>query len=153
MHLIAVVVVSALIALVSAAAGAILLVLGLVWVLLTLRSGIEVTADGFTVRGLLRTRTLGWSQTDAFVVVSYAGTGVPDYAYGRGLDRFSEAVSSQAVAYRAHMFSLVAVVTDHGARIKVPGTASSFLDTAFPAQAAMELNRILKRHNPAATAS
>ena len=152
-HVVGVVLVSALIALVAGpAAGGIVAALGLVWVLLTRRSGIEVTDEGFKVYGLFRARRLDWSQTDAFIVVSYAGTALPDYAYAVPRPA-PEAISSEAIASRVHMFSLVAVVTEHGERIKVPGTAASFLDTAFPAHAAAELNRILKRHNPTATAS
>lgn len=152
-HLVVVALVSALIALLGGPVlGGIVAALGLIWVLLTRRSGIVVTADGFKVFRLLRVTTLDWSQTDAFIVVSYAGTSLPDYTYGVPRPSPDE-ISSAAVATRAHLFNLVAVVTDHGERIKVPGTASSFVDTAFPAEAAVELNRILKRHNPTATAS
>ena len=152
-HLVVVLAVSAVIAVVAgAAAGGIVAALGLFWVLLTRRSGIEVTDEGFKVRGLLWTQNLRWSQVDAFIVGSYAGTALPDYTYGVG-PVSPEAISSNAVAIRVHMFSLVTVVTDRGRRIKVPGTASSFLDTAFPRDAAAELNRILKHHNPTATAS
>jgi|SRR5579863_1023391 len=165
-HLVAALVVSALILLVwgSAAVGGIVAVVGLVWALLMRRSGIYVTDDGFKVRGLLRTTHLGWSEADAFIVVGFSGenrsvlgnradyvTGSTDAQAVVGLS--PSAVTSQALASRVHVLSLVAVVTNHGERIRVLGTASSLLDRTFPSQAAVELNRILKRHNPSATAS
>jgi hypothetical protein len=149
-HLALAVVVSVLVALVGGpAAGGVLAALGLVWVLLTYRSRIEVTSDGFKVNSLFRTRHLGWSQTDAFIVISYAGTDLPEYYRSLTPGNLSDA----EVGARFQRFSLVAVVIDRGERIKVRGTASSALDAVFPAQAAAELNRILKQHNPAATAS
>lgn len=165
--LVAVVLVCGLIVLLAGSAAVVGIVasIGVLVVLLTGRSGIEVTDDGFKVRGLLRTRNLEWSQTDAFIVVGYSGevgyfgTGTVNAdpyhsgAVTSGTNMTPSAVTSFAVANREHMLSLVAVVTDHGQRIKVPGTASSFLDRRFPAQAAAELNRTLKTHNPTATAS
>ena len=149
----------------SAAVAGIAAAIGGLCVLLIRRSGIEVTDDGFKIRGLLRTRNLDWSQTDAFIVVGYSGeagyfgTGTVNadaYSSGAvtsGTNPSPHAVTSFALANREHMFSLVAVVTDHGQRIKVTGTASSFLDSRSPAKAAAELNRTLKTHNPTATAS
>jgi hypothetical protein len=166
-HLAAVVVVSALIVLVwgSAAGGAIVAAVGLAWVLLIRRSGIDVTDDGFKVRGLLRTKHLGWSEADAFIVVGFSGqtrsllTTRADFVAVTRADSAGgsvdgpTAVTNEALTSRVHVLSLVAVVTSQGERIKVPGTASSPLDPTFPADAAAELNRALKRNNPAATAS
>jgi hypothetical protein len=121
-----------------------------------------VTSDGFKVRGRFRTRNLDWSQTDAFIVIGYSGdtayfgsasAGVPYSGVTTGNVGSPAGLTNLALANREHLFSLVAVVTSHGDRIKVPGTASSFLETTFPARAAAELNSTLKLHNPAATAS
>jgi hypothetical protein len=57
------------------------------------------------------------------------------------------------VAARTPIFSVVALVTSHGERFRVHGTAATPLDPAFPAEAAAELNRRLKQHNPSATAA
>ena len=164
LHLVTAAVVTAAVAVIaSLVAAAIVGAVGLVWGVLTLRSGIEVTVDGFVVRGRMRTHTLGWSETDAFIVVGYSGetayfgnvTGGTPYANQPVTKRLSSpaAVNDVTLTHREHMFSLVTVVTSHGTRIKVPGTASSFLQAGFPARAATELNQALKRHNPSATAS
>jgi hypothetical protein len=165
-NLVAVLIVSALIIVIwnSLAPALVFAALGMVWVGLTLRSAIEVSDDGFKVRGMLRSRYLRWSETDEFVVVGY-------YAPNRALLRSEidyaaptaegptviglsvDAVSAGALTARAPIFSVVAAVTSSGERVRVYGTASTPIDPAFPAQAAAELNRTLKRHNPSATAS
>ncbi len=108
-----------------------------------------MTDDGCEIRGLLRTRKLDWSQTDAFIVVGYTG----ETAYFGSRYQISPgAATSMAIASRERMFSLDAVVTNHGQRMRVPSTPSTFFDTGLSAHAASELNRTLKSHNPAATA-
>ena len=164
--LVAVLVVSALIIVIGNSVGVAVAVAatGVVWVALTLRSVIEVTDDGFTIRGLLRTRHLAWSETDAFIVMGFSA---PDRRVLRSMDDYVtanssgpnvvgvslDAINQEALAARVPIFSVVAAVTNHGERLRVHGTASTPLDPAFPAQAAAELNRTLKRHNAAATAS
>jgi hypothetical protein len=165
-NLVAVLIVSALMIVVwnSRLGAVVFAVLGIVWVALTLRSVIEVTDDGFTVRGMLRTRHLSWSETAAFVVVGFSGSNRPllrsraEYVAstpdGAGIIGVSaESIETQAVATRVPMFSVVAAVTSHGERFRVHGTASTPIDPSFPAQAAAELNRRLRQHNPSATAS
>jgi hypothetical protein len=131
---------------------------GVVWVGVMLRSGIEVTEDGFTVRGLLRTRHLKWSDTDAFVVVGIGGTNRSllnpgaDYAApaadGSGVVGLSlDAIETDEVAERGPIFSSVAVVTAHGERFRVLGTVATPIDPSFPAEAAAELNRRLEQRN------
>ena len=138
--------------------------LGALWVAMTLRSGITVTDQGFTVRGLLRTRRLTWAETDAFMVQGYAGSNRPlvgredDYlgpsSSGPGVVGLSlDAINTDVMTARVHLLSVVAVVTSEGERLRVHGTASTPMDPEFPAHAAAELNRRLKQHNPNATAS
>jgi hypothetical protein len=165
-NLVAVLIVSAMMIVVwnSRLGAVIFAVVGIVWVGLTLRSVIEVTDDGFTVRGILRSRHLSWSETDAFIVVGFSGSNRPllrskaDYiassADGAGVIGLSaDAIESEALTTRVPMFSVVAAVSSHGERFRVHGTASTPIDPAFPAQAAAELNRTLRQHNPSATAS
>jgi hypothetical protein len=165
-NLVAVLIVSAMMIVVwdSRLGAVIFAVVGIVWVGLTLRSVIEVTDDGFTVRGILRSRHLSWSETDAFIVVGFSGSNRPllrskaDYiasgADGAGVvGLLAEAIDSEALATRVPMFSVVAAVSSHGERFRVHGTASTPIDPSFPAQAAAELNRRLRQHNPSATAS
>ena len=165
-NLVAVLIVSSLIIVVwnSQAAAAVVAAVGVLWTALTLRSGIDITDDGFRVRGMLRTTKLSWADTDAFIVVGFSGAnrgllrnGV-DYltpnSDGPQLVGLSmEAIASEAVTARVPLFSVVAVVTSHGERLRAHGTASTPLDPSFPAHAAAELNRTLKQHNPAATAT
>lgn len=163
-NLVAVLIGSALMIVVwnSRVGAVVLAVIGVVWVGLTLRSVIEVGDDGVTVRGLFRSRHLEWSETDAFIVVGFAGTNRPllrtktDYVApatdGSGVVGFSlDAIETEAVAQRVPIFSVVAAVTKHGERFRVHGTAATPLDPSFPAEAAAELNRRLKQHNPVAT--
>jgi hypothetical protein len=142
----------------------VLAVLGIAWVALTLRSVIEVTDDGFIVRGLIRTRRLGWSEIDAFIVVGFSATNRPllrskaGYVAssndGQGVIGLSmEAIETEALTDRVPIFSVVAAVTNHGERFRVHGTASTPIDPSFPTEAAAELNRMLKQHNPNATAN
>lgn len=138
--------------------------LGVVWVALTLRSVIEVTDDGVTVRGLFRNRQLTWFEIDCFTVVGFSGTSrsllrtKADYiapatdgpaVIGLAL----EAIEAEAVTQRVPIFSVVALVTSRGERFRVHGTAATPLDPSFPAEAAAELNRRVKQHNPTATPS
>ncbi len=138
--------------------------LGVIWTAVTLRSGIDLSDEGLKVRGILSTRKLSWADTDAFIVVHLAGSGRPvlrstaEYmaptpggpqVVGLAID----AIESELLATRLPIFSVVAVVTNRGERLRVPGTASTPLDPAFPVHAAAELNRALKQHNPAATAA
>ena len=137
--------------------------LGALWVAITLRSGITVTDDGFTVRGLLRTRRLAWAETDAFIVQGYSGSnrrqlgGQDGYlstgSTGPGVVGLSlDAISSDVMTARVRLLSVVAVVTSEGERLRVHGTASTPMDPEFPAHAAAELNRRLRQHNSSATA-
>jgi hypothetical protein len=165
-NLVAVLIISALIIVVlnSKGGAAGFAVLGIIWTAVTLRSGIDVADDGLTVRGILRTTKLSWADTDAFIVIGFAGAGRPvlrtsvDYlapsqggapAIGLSID----AINEEAIASRMPLFSVVAAVTRDGQRLRVHGTASTPLDPDFPAEAAAELNRRLRQHNPAATAS
>ncbi|MGH2861037.1 MAG: hypothetical protein ACRDLT_05930 [Solirubrobacteraceae bacterium] len=163
-NLVAVLIVCALIIVVwnSQLAAVVFAVLGVVWTGLTLRSGIELTDDGFRVRGMLRTRCLSWADTDAFIVVGFSGSSrrvlrtAVDYAAptpgGPELVGLSiSAIEAEAIAMRVPLFSVVAAVTSQGKRLRVHGTASTPLDPEFPADAAAELNRALTQHNPAAT--
>jgi hypothetical protein len=133
-------------------------VVGVVWVGVTLRSVIEVTDDGFTVRGLFHTRHLKWSEADAFVVVGFGGTNrsllrsgadyVAPAADVSGVVGLSlDAIDADAVAERAPILSAVAVVTTHGERFRVLGTAATPIDPSFPVEAAAELNRRLEQRN------
>jgi hypothetical protein len=164
-NLVAVLIVSALIIVVwnSQAGAGVFAAVGVLWTALTLRSGIDITDDGFRVRGMLRTTNLSWADTDAFIVVGFSGanrgllrdgvdymTASTDGPQVVGLSM--DAIAREAVATRVPLFSVVAAVTKHGERLRVHGTASTPLDPAFPAYAVTELNRTLKRHNPAATA-
>lgn len=148
----------------SRAGAVVFAVLGVVWVGLTLRSVIEVSDDGVTVRGLFRTRKLKWSEIDDFIVAGFSGSNRPllrtnaDYVapatdgpavIGLSLD----AIEAEAVTQRVPIFSVVALVTSHGERFRVHGTASTPLDPSFPAEAVAELNRRLRQHNPSATAA
>ena len=166
MDLVGVLIVSALIIVVwnSPTAAAVFGVLGVAWVAATLRSVIEVTDDGFKIRGLLRTTHLAWADADAFVVVGFSGSDRPvlrsglDYvapsAEGPSVVGLSmEAINAEALTKRAGLFSVVAVVDNHGERLRVHGTASTPIDPDYAAHAATELNRMLKHHNPAATAA
>ena len=132
MHLVIVVLISGFLAVVggSAAGGGIVAALGLVWVLLSRRSGIEVTGEGFKVNGLLRTRNLGWSQTDAFIVVSYAGTALPDYAYGVPVFRQTRSRARRLPPVSTCSTSSPSSPTTASAS-QVPGYRRSFLDKAF----------------------
>lgn len=165
-NLVAVLIISAVIIVIWNSPGVAIVfgVVGVAWVALTLRSVIEVTDDGFTVRGLLRTRRLSWSDMDAFIVVGFAGPGRPvlrtslDYVTSNpaapevvGLS--VSAINQEAIAVRAPIFSVVAAVTSNGERIKVHGTASTPIDPTFAAEAAAELNRALEQHCPAAPAT
>ncbi|MDE3132319.1 MAG: hypothetical protein KGL16_14305 [Acidobacteriota bacterium] len=165
-NLVAVLIVSALIIVIGNAplAAAVFAALGVVWVVLTLRSVIEVTDDGFTVRGLLRTTRLAWSDTDAFIVLGFSGANrrvfraMDDYvtsnAPGPAVVGVSlDAINREALSARVPIFSVVAVVTNNGERLRVHGTASTPLDPSFPTDAAAELNRTLKHHKPSATAA
>lgn len=136
--------------------------LGVVWVAVTLRSVIRVTDDGFTVRGLFRTRHLTWSETDAFIVVGFGGTNrsplragadyVAPGADGAGVVGLSlEAIDTEALADRVPILGAVAVVTTHGERFRVLGTVATPIDPSFPAEAAAALNRRLERHNLSST--
>lgn len=138
-NLVAVLVMTALIIVVSnSKVGALVFAaIGVVWTGITLRSSIDVGDEGFTVRGLLRTRRLSWEDTDAFVVVGLAG----------------EAISTAAEATRVPMLSVVAALTSGGELVRVPGTASTPIDPDFPAHAAAELNRRLRLRSPVATAA
>lgn len=138
-------------------------VLGVIWTALTLRSGVEVTDTGFKVRGLLRTRSLTWEETDAFIVVGFNGTArpvlQPAVEYAAPVPAGSEvvglslsAIETDAIAMRVPLLSVVAAVTSHGERFRIHGTASTPLDPEFPTDAAAELNSTLKRNNPDATA-
>ena len=164
-NLVAVLIVTALIIVVGSAptVAVVFGALGVIWTGLTLRSGIEITDDGFRVRGMLRTTKLSWSDTDAFIVVGFSGADrsllrhgvdyLTPHAEGPQVVGVSmEAITSEAVATRVPMFSVVVAVTSHGERLRVHGTTSTPLDPDFPADAAAELNRTLKQHNPAATA-
>ena len=164
-NLVAVLIVSALIIVVwnAPTVAVVFGALGVVWTALTLRSGIEITDDGFRVRGMLRTTNLSWSDTDAFIVIGFSGADRPLLRHGvdyltphpegpQVVGLAIEAITSEAVATRVPMFSVVAAVTTHGQRLRVHGTTSTPLDPDFPAEAAAELNRTLKQHNPAATA-
>lgn len=138
--------------------------LGVVWTALTLRSGIDVTDDGFRVRGMTRTRNLSWADTDAFIVVGFSGA---DRGLLRpGVDYLApssdgppvvgiaiDAIAAEAVAARVPLFSVVAAVTGQGERLRVHGTASTPLDPDFPSHAAAALNRALAQHNAVAAAS
>lgn len=137
--------------------------LGVVWVGLTLRSVIEVTDDGVTVRGLFRSRRLQWSELDAFTVVGFPDTNRPllrtqaDYvapaSHGSGVISFSlDAVESETLTQRAPIISVVAAVSSDGRRFRVHGTAATPLDPTFPIEAVAELNRRLTQHNPSAPA-
>lgn len=164
--LVAVLIITALIIVIwnSPTVAAVFAALGVVWVALTLRSAIAVNDAGVKLRGFLRTRRLDWAETDAFVVIGYSG---PNRQLLRSADDYlssnsggpavagisMEAVNEQALTARVRLFSVVAAVTSHGELLKVPGTASTPMDPAFPAHAAAELNRRLKQHNPTATAS
>lgn len=164
-NLVAVLIITALIIVVwnSQDAAIVFAALGVLWTALTLRSGINVTEDGFTVRGMLRTTRLSWTDTDAFVVVGFSGSGrrslrtsidyvatdpVGPQVVGLSLD----AINQEAIATHAPMFSVVAAITSSGERIRVHGTASTPIDPAFPAEAAAALNHTLKQRNPGATA-
>ncbi|MGH2871842.1 MAG: hypothetical protein ACRDL5_05210 [Solirubrobacteraceae bacterium] len=138
--------------------------LGVAWTALTLRSGIEITDDGFRVRGMLRTTNLSWGDTDAFIVVGFSGSNrgllrhgvdylTPNSGGPQVVGLSIDAIAREAVATGVPLFSVVAAVTSHGERLRVHGTASTPLDPDFPADAAAELNRTLKQRNPAATAS
>ena len=148
----------------SRVGAAVFAVLGIVWVGLTLRSVIEVTDDGFTVRGLLRSRHLTWSETDAFIVVGFSGANrsllraeasyvapVGDGPAVAGLTL--DVVETDALVQRVPIFSVVAAVTSSGERYRVHGTAATPLDPSFPTEAAAELNCRLKQQNPGAIAS
>ena len=148
----------------SPAAAVVFAALGVISTGVTLRSGIEITEDGFRVRGLLRTTRLTWADTDAFEVVGFSGVARPllrtaaDYvavepAGPQVAGLAMDAIEQDVLAQRVPLFSVVAVVTAHGRRLRVHGTASTPLDPDFPAQVAAELNRTLRQHNPAATAS
>lgn len=165
-NLVAVLIVSAVIIVIWNSPGVAIVfgAVGVAWVALTLRSVIEVTDDGFTVRGLLRTRRLSWSDMDAFIVVGFAGPGSPvlraslDYvtpnpAGPEVVGLSMSVINQEAIAVRLPMFSMVAAVTSNGERIKVHGTASTPIDPTFPAEAAAELNRALEQHSPVATAA
>lgn len=141
----------------------VLAVIGVVWVALVLRSTIEVTDEGFMVRGLLRARQLRWSETSEFVVVGPSGMRRPllgvsaDYvasgADGQGLIGLSiDAIGTTVVSEQPAMLSVVAAVTTDGQLFRVHGTLATPLDPSFPAQAAAELNRALREHRAAATA-
>jgi len=132
-------------------------VVGVVWVGITLRSVIEVTDDGFTARGLFRTRRVKWSETDAFIVVGFGGTNrsllrsgadyVAPAADGSGVVGLSlDAIETDELTDRAPIFSAVAVVTTHGERFRVLGTVATPIDPSFPVEAAAELNRRLEQH-------
>jgi hypothetical protein len=166
-NLVAVLIISALIIVVlnSKGGAAVFAVLGIIWTAVTLRSGIDVTDEGLTVRGLLRTTKLSWADTDGFVVLGLAGAGRPvlrtsvDYlapsqgGAAQAVGGLSlEAISDEALAAPMPLFSVVAAVTRDGQRLRVHGTASTPLDPEFPAHAAAELNRRLNQHSPAATA-
>lgn len=111
-HLVTVVVITAAVGVILSATGAAIVgTIGLTWVLLVLRSGIEVTDRGFKVRGHLRTHNLDWSETDAFIVVGYSGDtayfgnvtgGTP---YSTGLRRVSApaALTEATLANREHI--------------------------------------------------
>jgi energy-converting hydrogenase Eha subunit E len=111
--------------------------IGVAWTGITLRSSIDVSDEGFTVRGLLRTRRLSWGDIDAFVVVGLA----------------SEPIATEDEATRVPMLSVVAALTSAGALLRVPGTASTPIDPDFPRHAAAELNRRLRLQSPVATAA
>lgn len=165
-NLVAVLIVGALIIVIwnSQVGAAVCAALGVIWTGLTLRSGIDITDDGLRVRGMLRSRRLSWADTDGFIVVGFSGSGhrvlrsAVDYAaaptpegpevVGLAID----ATEAEAIATRVPLFSVVAVVTSSGERLRVQGTASTPLDPAFPADAVAELNRRLRQHNPAAAA-
>lgn len=138
--------------------------LGVIWTALTLRSGIDVGDDGFTVRGMFQTRRLSWSDVEAFIVLGYAGSGrrvlrtsvdyvAPNPGGPQVVGLSIDAIDDAALTERVPMFSVVAAVTRQGERVRVHGTASTPLDPDFPAQAAAELNRRLKQHSPGAAAS
>jgi hypothetical protein len=164
-NLVAVLIITALIVVVwnSPAAAIVFAAVGVVWTGLALRSGINVTADGFTVRGMFRTEKLSWADTEAFIVIRFTGSGRP--VLRRGIDYIApnaagpqvvglslDAINEEAVAARVPVFSVVAAVTSNGERIRVHGTASTPLDPDFPKEAAAALNHTLKQHNPGATA-
>ena len=163
-NLVLVLIIAAMIIVVwSSKSGAVVFgVLGIVWTGLILRSGINVTSEGFTVRGIFRTTQLSWADTDAFVVLGYGGTARPvlrtpaDYmapssAGPQVVGLALEAIEHEAIAERTPMFSVVAAVTGDGRRFRVHGTASTPLDPDFPTHAAAELNRRLKQHKPTAS--
>lgn len=164
--LVAVLIVSALIIVIgnSPPAAAAFAGVGAVWVAATLHSAVQVTEDGFRVRGLIRSRQLRWGETDAFIVVSYSGAdrvvlrAPVEYATptsgGPGVVGISMgAISNEALTARGQMFSVVAAVTSRGECLRVHGTAATPLDPSFSTDAAAELNRLLKQHGAAATAS
>lgn len=165
-NLVAVLIVSAMLIVVwSSKSGALVFgLLGTVWTGLILRSGINVTGDGFTVRGMFNTTHLAWADTDAFVVLGYGGSGraalrTPvDYmasnpaAGPQVVGLTLEAIDEETRVAGAPMFSVVAAVTSDGRRLRVHGTASTPLDPDFATQAAAELNRQLRQRKPGATA-
>lgn len=163
MNLVAVLFVCAMIIVVwSSQVGALVFAaLGVTWTALMLRSGIDVGDDGFTVRGILRTRRLSWADVDAFIVLGYAGSGrralsvdyvAPAPGGSQVVGLTIDAIEGKAVATPVPMFSVVAAVTSQGERYRVHGTASTPLDPEFPAQAAAELNRRLRQHRAGASA-
>lgn len=164
-NLVAVLIVSALIIVVwnSPIVAVIFGALGVLCTALTLRSGIDITDEGFRVRGMLRTTHLSWADTDAFTVVGFSGADrnllrhrvdylTPSSDGPQVVGLSMDAIAREAVATRVPLFSVVAAVTSRGERLRVHGTASTPLDPDFPAEAAAELNRALKQRNQAATA-
>jgi hypothetical protein len=164
-NLVAVLIITALIVVVwnSQRTAIVFAALGVLWTALTLRSGINVTEDGFTVRGMIRTTKLSWSDTDAFIIIGFSGSGrqvlrtsvdyiAPNPAGPQVVGLSLDAIDHEAVAACVPMFSVVAAVTSSGQRIRVHGTASTPIDPAFPTEAAAALNRTLKQHNPGTTA-
>jgi hypothetical protein len=164
-NLVAVLIITALIIVVgnSQPTAIVFAALGVLWTALTLRSGVNVTEDGFTLRGMIRTTKLSWADTDAFIVIGFSGSGrralrssidyiAPNPAGPQVVGLSLDSIDQEAVATRVPLFSAVAAVTSSGERIRVHGTASTPIDPAFPAEAAAALNRTLKQRNPGATA-
>lgn len=165
-NLVVVLIISAIIIVVwsSKSVAAVFGVLGIVATGLILRSGINVTGEGFTVRGIFSTTHLAWAELDTFEVFGYGSSGralvrapveyiSPSQGAPQVVGLPFEAIEEQSVLARVPMFSVVTAVTTDGRRLRVHGTASTPLDPDFPAHAAAELNRRLRQQNPAATAS
>jgi hypothetical protein len=134
--------------------------LGVVWTAVTLRSGIDLTEDGLKLRGRLRTRQLTWSDLESFTIVRFPTPGravlspIPEAVlpgaetsgWEVSVDGFSgQGIAAQLLTPELPIFSAVAAVTRQGECLRVPGTAATPLDPAFPFQAVAELNRRLNQ--------